>query len=243
MEVLIMRLEAPLMSFGGAIVDNYGIIRDYPSLSMITGLLANAFGYSHGETEKLQRLQERIRFAVRCDREGEKLQDYQTVDLGQDHLVNTGWTTRGKREDRGTGEATKGTHIRYRDYFADALYILALSLDPAKEQPTISDIVVALKEPERPLFIGRKPCLPSTSLFVNVVETESPLSALEKYPKDKRGDDKERIRAWWHDSFGERPQSRKTAIYDERDWQNQIHAGRRFIYEGMVTIPEVSNAG
>jgi CRISPR system Cascade subunit CasD len=242
MEVLIMRLEAPLMAFGGAIVDNYGIIRDYPSLSMITGLLANALGYFHGETEKLQRLQERIRFAVRCDREGEKLQDYQTVDLGQEHLVDTGWTTRGKREDRG-GASSKATHQRFRDYLADAVYTIALSLDPVNEQPTISDLTMALKEPERPLFIGRKPCLPSACIFCTVMESASPLSALEEHPQVKRGDNKGKIRAWWHDSFGDRPQSRKTVIYDERDWQNQIHAGRRFIYEGTINVPEVANAG
>jgi CRISPR system Cascade subunit CasD len=242
MEVLIMRLEAPLMAFGGAIVDNYGVIRDYPSLSMITGLLANALGYSHGSTEKLQRLQERIRFAVRCDKEGEKLQDYQTVDLGQDHLVDTGWTTRGKRENRG-GASSKDTHQRFRDYLTDAIYSVALSLEPANESPSLGEISVALKEPERPLFIGRKPCLPSSDLFVKILESESPLIALELHPKDKRGDHQNKVRAWWHAGFGERPQSRKTAIYDERDWQNQIHAGRRFIYEGVLGIPEVENAG
>jgi CRISPR system Cascade subunit CasD len=242
MEVLIMRLDSPLMAFGGAIVDNYGVIRDYPSLSMITGLLSNALGYSHGNIDKLQRLQERIRFAVRCDKEGEKIQDYQTVDLGQDHLVDTGWTTRGKREDRG-GASSKETHQRFRDYLADAVYTVTLSLEPADEQPTISSLAAALKEPERPLFIGRKPCLPSAGLFLKTTVAESPLAALEAHPKDKRGDDKANVRAWWHASFGERLQSRKTAIYDERDWQNQIHTGRRFIFEGMIKVPEVANAG
>jgi CRISPR system Cascade subunit CasD len=242
MQVLIMRLEAPLISFGGAIVDNYGVIRDYPSLSMITGLLANALGYSHGDTAKLQRLQERIQFAVRCDKEGEKIQDYQTVDLGQDHLVDTGWTTRGKREDRG-GASSKDTHQRFRDYLADAVYTVALSLEPEAETPTINDLAAALKEPERPLFIGRKPCLPSSFLFLNEAGAESPLQALENLHRDKRGSHDDHIRAWWHASFGERPQSIKTAIYDERDWQNQIHVGRRFIYEGMIRVPEVADAG
>jgi CRISPR system Cascade subunit CasD len=249
MKVLLMRLEAPLISFGGAIVDNYGVIRDYPSLSMITGLLANAVGYSHGDTAKLQRLQERIQFAVRCDKEGEKIQDYQTVHLGQkdpnDYMwMQFGWTTRGKPEGRG-GDAKNriGTHERFRDYLADAVYTVALSLEPEAETPTINDLAAALKEPERPLFIGRKPCLPSSFLFLNEAGAESPLQALENLHRDKRGSHDDHIRAWWHASFGERPQSIKTAIYDERDWQNQIHVGRRFIYEGMIRVPEVADAG
>ena len=240
MNVLTMRFEAPLMSFGGAIVDNYGVIRDYPALSMLTGLFANALGYRHGDTAKLQRLQERILFAVRCDREGERMQDYQTVDLGQDHLIDTGWTTHGRREGRG-GASSKETHIRYRDYLADAVYTVALTLDDVTESPTIADLAAALQHPARPLFIGRKPCLPSGPLFSAVVDALSPLAALENLPRDKRGDDKPAVRAWWHARFGERQQSRKTALYDTRDWRNQIHTGRRFIYEGLLPVQEVTH--
>jgi CRISPR system Cascade subunit CasD len=239
MEILMLRLEAPLIAFGGAIVDNYGIIRDYPALSMITGLLANALGYTHAEHEKLQRLQGRVRFAIRCDREGEKIQDYQTVDLGQDHLVDTGWTTRGKREDRG-GASSKETHIRYRDYVADSIYTVALNLQPQEEKPNIEELESALKMPDRPLFFGRKPCLPSSDVFLRRTNAANLFSALEAEPRHKRCKSiavNNRLRAWWPSQEGERPQSRKTAVVDERDWQNQIHCGRRFIYEGSVNPP------
>jgi CRISPR system Cascade subunit CasD len=49
-----MRLEAPLMAFGGEAIDNYGVIRDFPALSMVTGLLANALGYRR-EEERIAR--------------------------------------------------------------------------------------------------------------------------------------------------------------------------------------------
>ena len=42
MRHLTLRLESPLMAFGGAIVDNLGVIRSFPSVSKLTGLLANA---------------------------------------------------------------------------------------------------------------------------------------------------------------------------------------------------------
>src|SRR3546814_18063762 len=60
--------------------------------------------------ERLQRLQARIRFASLLLRPGEELRDYHTVDLGQRHLAEPGWTTRGRTEHRagrlaGTGRS------------------------------------------------------------------------------------------------------------------------------------------
>ena len=43
MEHLILGLESPLMAFGGETIDNLGVIRRFPSASMLTGLLANAW--------------------------------------------------------------------------------------------------------------------------------------------------------------------------------------------------------
>ena len=45
MRHLVLRLEAPLMAFGGETIDNLGIIRPFPAASMITGLFANALGW------------------------------------------------------------------------------------------------------------------------------------------------------------------------------------------------------
>ena len=42
---LVLRLASPLIAFGGEAIDNLGVIRDFPALSMLTGLLANALGY------------------------------------------------------------------------------------------------------------------------------------------------------------------------------------------------------
>ena len=70
MDVLILRFDAPLMSFGAPIVDNQGEIQPYPALSMMTGLLGNALGFDHSEFDRLERLQERLRYASRQDRRG-----------------------------------------------------------------------------------------------------------------------------------------------------------------------------
>ena len=78
----ILRFEAPMMSFGAPIVSEEGLIQPFPALSMMTGLLANALGYDHSEAKKHERLQQALSYAVREDVPGEKIVDYQTVDLG-----------------------------------------------------------------------------------------------------------------------------------------------------------------
>ena len=49
MRHLIMRLESPLMAFGGEAIDNLGVIRSFPAASMLTGMLANALGWRRVE--------------------------------------------------------------------------------------------------------------------------------------------------------------------------------------------------
>lgn len=247
MNILLLRFEAPLMSFGAPIVDNRGEIQPYPALSMMTGLLGNALGFDHAESERLERLQRRLRYAVRQDREGERIQDYQTVDLSKPYMNDDrAWTTRGTLEKRKGGSASSGTHIRLRDYWADAAYTVALTLDPVDSSPTLNDVATALKYPTRPLFIGRKTCLPAKPIFLN--ETEAPrlidaLSDPNEAPLASRSDIRS-LRAWWPvrpdadepDENDPVQEEMREPVTDQRDWKNQIHAGQRWIAYGPLTL-------
>jgi len=232
MDVLLLRLDAPLMSFGGPIVDNHGVIQAYPALSMVCGLLANALGYDHHETATLQRLQERLQYACRQDRPGTRLCDYQTVDLGQAFMDDDlAWTTWGELEKRKGGIASSGTQIRLRDYWADAMYTVALTLDPADEPPTIPDLEHALRTPERPLFIGRKPCLPAARLLLGHVQADDLLVPLCD-PRWAVGTGT--FAAWWPTPPGKETNQRP--VTDARDWANQIHVGERWVSMGKVNV-------
>ena len=175
------------MAFGGETIDNLGVVRPFPAASMLTGMFANALGWRRIEREAHERLQRRLVFAARIDREpagGYAMRDFQTAQLG---ASDRGWTTRGRPEGRAGGAATYNSpHLRYRDYYADMRVTVALRLDSGsgagmtvvegagmtagrgKEQmdePTLDGLAAALDEPARPLFIGRKPCLPSARLL------------------------------------------------------------------------------
>ena len=243
MEILLLRLDAPLMSFGAPVVDQYGVIQPYPALSMLTGLLANALGYRHTEADRLQRLQDRLRYAVREDRRGQLLRDYQTVDLSQPFMRDDrAWTTRGVLERRRGGSASRGTHVRLRDYWADAVYTVALTLEPPDESPTLADLEQALRFPARPLFIGRKPCVPAAPLLIGRAEATDLVSVLRAVPLDMRANRRRTYRVWWQTGPADAcpegvVETIRLPVSGKRDWANQIHTGSYWIAEGEITVP------
>ena len=237
MKALLLRLDAPMMSFGGIIVDQNNYTDAFPGKSMLTGLCANALGYDRREAERHQDLQGRLLHAVRRDRRPEPMVDYQTVDLGQPHLLDRSWTTRGVPDERAGGTAARrGTHIRYRHYLADAAFTVALHLR-GSGVPTLEELEAAMNQPARPLAIGRKACVPSTRLVVGIREGEDLVSILEKEPLHRpRKNETETVRGWWPALPGARAGTRTLEVSDERDWLNQVHVGRRRVAEGDLRV-------
>ncbi|GIX24426.1 MAG: type I-E CRISPR-associated protein Cas5/CasD [Caldimonas sp.] len=235
MDVLILRLDAPLMSFGSVVVDQNNPTWRFPGRSMLAGLLGNALGLDHRDTAKLQALQDRLRFAARWDAEPEPLTEYQTVDLGQPFLVDTGWTTRGRREDRKGGSAASGTHQRWRDHWANGVATVALALD-GDGTPTLDELEAALRRPARPLFIGRKPCLPAAPILLGRRVAEGVKAALAAEPLAEIGPRRRpaRITALWPLDEGEGAGEEER--FDRRDWANNIHRGAERYAVGLLEV-------
>ena len=255
---LILNLEAPLMSFGGETIDNLGVIRPFPAASMLTGLLANARGWRRIERKRHQDLQDRLVFAARIDREprgGLSIQDYQTVKIGDtvDLFVRNnhwaiGWTTRGEPDERAgaLGAAGSGpfTHQRWRDYYADMRVTVALRLKPAEGEPTLDNLADALQEPARPLFIGRKPCLPSAPLFGGFSEGDTALAALLACPLADGAAGFSGVRTLWPEDEGVRDigHGRRYMLTDERNWVSGLHGGGRSVCEGAIERENFASA-
>lgn len=240
MQHLILNIESPLMSFGGETIDNYGVIRRFPAASMLTGLLANALGWRRVERDRHQRLQDRLVFAARIDREpadGLRTTDFQTAQIARS---DRGWTTRGTPEGRAGGANTyDAPHLRWRDYFADLRVTVAIRLEPADEEPTLDNLEAALNEPARPLFIGRKSCLPSSPLFTGRCDAESTLAALIATPIETAdAEDEADIRLLWQDEESS-DEVRMVSTYmltDERNWRSGLHGGGRLVQEGTLSV-------
>ena len=226
---LLLRLSSPLIAFGGETIDNFGVIRDFPALSMVTGLFANALGWDRGDDALHNRLQERLRLGTRLEASGSRLTDFQTAQLG---AADKAWTTWGTVEERRGGAASYNSpHLRYRDYHADLTALLAMRLEPANDSPTLDEVAQALDRPQRPLFIGRKPCLPVGRLVAGWIDADSVLQALQLAPlaNGARG-----LRAQWPDGEGQLPGDRLVDVCDERNWTSGVHGGWRAVREGLI---------
>jgi len=244
---LLIDLDAPLMSFGGDLVDAYGVVRDFPAKSMLAGLFANALGWERFDADRHADLQARLVMGSARVAEGQRRREFQTAQLG---AADRGWTTRGRTEGRAGGAETyRSPHIRYRDMDADARVLVACRLDPAGpdapndapdlDAPDLDALARALDRPERPLFIGRKPFVPSRRLFLGFINAASipdalvaGLSLIDGPPPGR-----DAPRAQW--PLGERtdavlPSPQEDELTDERHWPAGVHAGLRRVMVGRL---------
>ena len=227
---LVVRLQAPLMAFGGVAVDQVGPTRDFPAASMLTGLFANALGLHWSDRIAHQALQDRLIFAARREREEHPsavLTDMQNAQLLK---ADKGWTTFGVPSGR-DGASYGAPHRRARDYLTDQAVQVVLRLDPVGEPPTLETLAEALDYPARPLFIGRKPCLPACRLMNGWVDGKTAHAALSALPGSGP------FHALW--PAGEGPESdtpvdHVTELADLRNWRTGLHSGSRHVVEGRV---------
>ena len=224
-----LRFETPLASFGGETIDARGVIRDFPSQSMLTGLLANALGWTRSMRAEHQELQNRIVFGALHERDPgmRRMTDYQTAQLGKSDQM---WSTRGFPIGRAGGAQTYlGAHQRWRDYHADLRVSVVLTLVPASAEPSLEQVAAALDRPARPLFIGRKPCLPTSRIFRGWLEELDVLGALECVAPEA-----EECPAIWPFSGGAEG-GRMAMVTDQRNWISGLHGGARRVCIGRLT--------
>ena len=225
-EWLHLRLAAPLMAFGGVAIDHVGPTREFPSASALTGLLANALGYRREDVARHQALQDRLIFgALSVLPEGRSVPllvtDTQNAKLEK---ADRGWTTWGAPEGR-AGATYDSPHRRRRDYLADHETRVVLRL-AGRESPMIDDVSTALDRPARPLFIGRKPCLPTSPLLAGRVEAANAYAALQSLGIPGH--------AIWPDE-GDRPDGvLDHDLADLRNWHSGLHGGSRVVLEGRI---------
>ncbi|EFQ22977.1 CRISPR-associated protein, Cas5e family [Aminomonas paucivorans DSM 12260] len=167
MPSLLLRLGAPMQSWG--VHSAFGI-RDTgrePSKSGVVGLLAAALGRDrHDPLDDLASLV----LGVRVDREGSLMRDFQTAGGGQ--FCGSPYGVR-----KANGKAGD-TVVSPRWYLADALFLVALGgEDPA----FLKSLEEALLRPRYPLYLGRRSYPPTFPLVLGVV-SEAAEEALRSYP-------------------------------------------------------------
>ena len=168
--ILTLRLEGPMQAWGSDAKWDYRATELYPTKSGVVGLLACALGLERGDAE-IAEIADAIQMAVRADRPGERMLDYQTITGAP--LLNA----------EGKKRAGGQTFISRREYLADASFLVAL------EGPgdLIDRLSTALERPHWPYYLGRKNCIPACPVLEKGKRSYDSLSdALQHHPLAER---------------------------------------------------------
>lgn len=140
MTALVLRLAAPLQSWGTASRFTRRATDRAPSKSAVIGLLAAAEG--RRRTESIEHLLD-LSFAVRTEQPGRLERDFQTA---------------ARRTER------TPVSVSTRHYLADAVFLAAVEGDP----DLLAGLRDALRRPHYPLFLGRRSCPPAGPIEVDL---------------------------------------------------------------------------
>ena len=140
MATLLLRLAAPLQSWGSDSKFETRKTDREPTKSGVVGLLAAALGLRRDDTEGLARLNG-LRFAVRADQEGSLLVDFHTA------------------------KSRDTSYVTYRHYLQDAVFLAGLE---SEDEALLRELEAALRHPVYPLYLGRRSCPPTLPLFLGI---------------------------------------------------------------------------
>ena len=163
MNTLLIRLSAPMQSWG---TQSRFTMRDTglePSKSGVIGLLCAALGIDREDDDGLRPLAS-LRMGIRVDKEGLLQVDYHTA---QNVLMANG--------------NTKDTELSNRYYLANAVFLVGLE---SEDLALLERIQSALQKPVWALFLGRKAFVPSEPVhLLDGLHTDEVLEqALHTYP-------------------------------------------------------------
>ena len=166
MATLLLRLAAPLQSWGADSKFETRKTNREPTKSGVLGLVAAALGLRRDDEEGLARLA-RLRFGVRVDREGDLLVDFHMA--RHPTVKANAWVT-------------------YRHYLCDAVFLAGLESD---DRAWLGELEVAPRHPVYPPFLGRRSCPPTQPLCLGLRETdlETALRAEPRLVKPRYGED------------------------------------------------------
>lgn len=145
MVTLLMRISAPMQSWGTQSHFSHRDTGREPSKSGIVGLLCAALG--RPRSESISDLSA-LRMGLRVDQPGTIQRDYHTAGQGGYYKVG--------------GGIGKNTILSERYYLADAKFLVGLEGDRA----LLAELQAALKQPTWFLFFGRKAFVPAERIWL-----------------------------------------------------------------------------
>jgi CRISPR system Cascade subunit CasD len=188
--LLILRLEGPLQSWGGRSRWDVRDTQPEPTKSGIVGLLGCALGYPVGDPRLETELDSGLRLGVRVEAPGRIVRDYQTIGgflpTADGRYRHTGVkTTRNLAGLLADPDVVPATIQSPRYYLEDASFLVVLGTVLTGEQgeSLLRRCEAALRDPVWPLYLGRKACVPTRPILVELTHRYPDVEgALRRYP-------------------------------------------------------------
>jgi CRISPR system Cascade subunit CasD len=250
-QFLCFRIHAPFAAFGNIAVGAERDTVSHPTKSSLVGLISAALGVKRDEQERINRLSDALRCAVRVDSTPFFWRDYHTVQTpGKiDGIPHQHWKTRWQElgyED-GTRYAKRvQTILSYRNYVSNAIYTVCLWLrspETAQTECTLENIKKRLENPVFTLYAGRKSCPLALPLAPRIVEAETVKAAFDQYGFSEKEIDllkpllNETSRQYFWEDDGEHIGVKPTLralVRDEPRSRTKWQFGERFEYMAIL---------
>ncbi len=168
-EYLILKLQGPMQAWGRESFEGLRPSELFPGRSALLGLLGACLGVERTAQKRQQALAGSVSFAVRVDKQGQKMTDYHTV--------------KNAREDY-RGLKSHDTIQTWREYWQDACYTVAVWNNP-DAVVLLTEIAQAVKQPIYTPVLGRRSCPLARPLFETLLSAESALAALAQIGRDQ----------------------------------------------------------
>lgn len=172
-EYLVLRLYAPLSSWGAAAVGEERPTSPVPSRSALLGLLGAALGLRRTDDGALKKLQASVFFGIKQLAAGSLLRDYHTTQVPPQRSKVVHFTRKAEL-DAGDPE----TILSRRDYRCDGVWVVAIWLSENSHY-TLAQLKSALVKPVFALYMGRKSCPMALPMSPALCEAENLKQALD----------------------------------------------------------------
>ena len=201
---MVLHLDGIFQSWGNGGTEKLKMTSQFPTKSAIVGLISCALGYSREDKDKIADLSESLKMAVRMDRNGRKIKDFQNVGGGSYSAMQVGHCAVESLLKGGHKLASPNKLID-KEYLSDSAFTVVLEGDVE----LLEKCEQAIRNPKWTYTLGRYCCIPSVPIYgkkdekVIYTEFESLIDAISSAPLCVRSDNKSKYFVEIEDVMGD----------------------------------------
>lgn len=202
---MVLHLDGVFQSWGNGGTEKLKMTSPFPTKSAVIGLIACALGYTREDKDKISSLSESLKMAVRMDRNGRKIKDFQNVGGGSYSTVEKAGHYAVESQIKGGKKLAHPNKLIDKEYLSDSAFTVVLEGDIE----LLEKCEKAIHNPKWTYTLGRYCCIPSVPIYgkkdekVIYTEFETLIEAVSSVPLCDRADKKSKYFVEIEDIMGD----------------------------------------